>query len=45
MILRLKYVKGSWVLLILLVNHLLKTMKELKNLKKQEIEDIFIKTN
>ena len=28
-----------------LVDHLLKTKKEYKNLKKQEIQDIFIKTN
>ena len=30
---------------IALVDHLLKTKKEYKNLKKQKIEDIFIKTN
>ena len=27
------------------VDHLVKTKKELKNLKKQKIQDIFIKTN
>ena len=27
------------------VDHLLKTKEELKNLKKQEIQDIFIKIN
>ena len=27
------------------MDHLLKTMKEYKNLKKQDIQDIFIKTN
>ena len=32
-------------LFILLVAHLLKTMKEIKNLKKQEIQAIFIKMN
>ena len=31
--------------LIVLVDHLQKTKKEYKNLKKQEIHDIFIKTN
>ena len=30
---------------IVLVDHLQKTKKEYKNLKKQEIQDIFIKTN
>ena len=30
---------------IVLANHLLKPKKEYKNLKKQEIQDIFIKTN
>ena len=30
---------------IVLVDHLPKTKKECKNLKKQEIQDIFIKTN
>ena len=30
---------------IVLVDRLLKTTKEYKNLKKQEIQDIFIKTN
>ena len=30
---------------IVLVDHLLKTKKEYKKAKKQEIEDIFIKTN
>ena len=30
---------------IVLVDHLQKTKKEYKNLKKQEIHDIFIKTN
>ena len=30
---------------IALVDHLQKTKKEYKNLKKQEIHDIFIKTN
>ena len=30
---------------IVLVGHSRKTMKEYKNLKKQEIHDIFIKTN
>ena len=30
---------------IVLVDHLQKTKKEYKNSKKQEIEDIFIKTN
>ena len=30
---------------IVLVYHLQKTKKEYKNLKKQEIHDIFIKTN
>ena len=29
----------------MLVDHLLKTKKEHKNLKKQKIQDIFIKTN
>ena len=29
----------------MLVDHLLKTKNEYKNLKKQEIQDIFIKTN
>ena len=32
-------------LLIVLVNHLLKTEKEFKNLNKQEIQDLFTKTN
>ena len=32
-------------LLIVLVDHLQKTKNEYKNLKKQEIHDIFIKTN
>ena len=32
-------------LLILLVEHLLKTKKEFKNLKKQEIQAIFTKMN
>ena len=32
-------------LLIVLVDRLQKTKKESKNLKKQEIHDIFIKTN
>ena len=32
-------------LLIALVDHLLKTRKEFKNLKKQEIQAIFAKTN
>ena len=32
-------------LLIVLASHLLKTEKEFKNLKKQEIQDIFIKMN
>ena len=30
---------------IVLVKHLIKTKKEYKNLKKQGIQDIFIKTN
>ena len=30
---------------IVLVDHLLKTKKELKNLKKQETQDIFTKMN
>ena len=30
---------------IVLVNYLIKTKKEYKNLKKQEIHDIFIKKN
>ena len=30
---------------IVLVEHLLKTMKELKKLKNQEIQSIFMKTN
>ena len=29
----------------MLVDHSLKTKKECKNLKKQEIQDIFVKTN
>ena len=32
-------------LLIMLVDHLLKTKKEFKHLKKQEIEDIYTKIN
>ena len=32
-------------LLIVLVDHLLKTKKDLKNLKKQEIQNIFTKMN
>ena len=32
-------------LLIVLVNHLLKTEKEFKNLSKQEIQDLFTKIN
>ena len=32
-------------LLIVLVDHLLKTKKDLKNLKKQEIQSIFTKMN
>ena len=32
-------------LLIVLVNHLLKTEKEFKNLNKQEIQDLFTKIN
>ena len=32
-------------LLIVLVDHSLKTKKEYKDLKKQEIQDIFIKIN
>ena len=32
-------------LLIVLVNHLLKTEKKFKNLNKQEIQDLFTKTN
>ena len=32
-------------LCIVLVDHLLKAKKEYKNLKKQEIQDMFIKTN
>ena len=31
--------------LIVLVDHLLKTKKEFKNLKKQKIQDIFIEMN
>ena len=30
---------------LVLVDHLQKTKKESKNLKKQEIQDLFIKTN
>ena len=30
---------------VVLVDHLQKTKKEYKNLKKQKIQDIFIKTN
>ena len=36
---------GILGLLIVLASHLLKTEKEFKNLKKQEIQDIFIKMN
>ena len=34
-----------WDLHIVLVNHLQKTKNGYKNLKKQKIQDIFIKTN
>ena len=30
---------------IVLVDHLLKTKKEYKNIRKQEIQEVFIKTN
>ena len=36
---------NSLDLLIVLLEHLLKAKKELKNLKKREIKDIFIKAN
>ena len=40
-----KCIKVNQDLCIVLADHLLKTQKELKNLKKLEIEDIFIKKN
>ena len=40
-----KQVFNNQDVLLVLVDHLLKTKKEDKNLKKQEIQDKFIKTN
>ena len=37
------HLKQRGFILTVLVNHLLKTKKELKNSKKQKIHDIFIK--
>ena len=41
----LKCIENNQDLLIVLVNRLLKTKKELKNLKKQELQAIFTKMN
>ena len=41
----LKCIKNNQNLLIALVDHLLKTKKEFRNLKKQEIQTIFTKIN
>ena len=40
-----KHIYGSLDLPIVLVDHLLKTKSEYKNLRKQEIQGIFIETN
>ena len=39
------HLKNPDLLIVLLVDHLLKTRKEFKNLKKQEIRAIFTKMN
>ena len=41
----LSFIYNSLDLLVVFANHLLKTKKELKNLKKQEIQDIFTEMN
>ena len=40
-----KFILAGLDLLIVLVDHLLKTRKQLKSLKKQEIQTIFAKMN